>query len=133
MRLKLASLLTAAGLALGAGFAASPSEAGFWARGVDWGAIYYDHRTGRGGFAYGYNTENEARRAARRDAERRGADPTVSYAVEGGCLSIFKDMDSTRYGWARHHDRGASRARARRICQEGGRVCEEKVWVCTSR
>jgi hypothetical protein len=133
MRPKLASLLAAASIALSAGFAASPSEAGFWARGVDWGAIYYDHRTGRGAWVYGYNSEADARRAAQREAERRGINHTRWFTVEGGCLSIFKDRSSSRYGWGRSGDRGPARATARRYCQDGGYACEERVWVCTSR
>jgi hypothetical protein len=132
MRPKLASLLTAASIALGTGFTATPSGA-FWARGVDWGAIYYDHRTGRGAYAYGYNTQDEAKRAARREAERRGINPTVWFTAEGSCISVYKDRGSTRYGWARRGDHGPAAAVARRICQQGGQVCDERVWVCTSR
>jgi hypothetical protein len=132
MRRKLASLLAAAGIALGIGLTTSPSAA-FWARGVDWGAIYYDHRTGNGTHVWGYNTEAEARRAAQREAQRRGIRPTVWFTAEGMCISVYKARGSTRYGWARRGDHGPAAAAARRICQQGGHVCDERVWVCTSR
>ena len=133
MRLKLLSLVAVAGLALAATFASSPSQAGFWARIADWGAIYSDYRTGRSGWAWGYRNEADAKRAAQRDAQRRGVHPTQWFSVRNGCLFIYKDVDSTRYGWGRSESRAAAEERARSQCRAGGRICERRVWVCTRR
>lgn len=133
MKLTIASLLAAAGLSLGTASVAPPSEAAFWARIADWGAIYYDHRTGRAGYAWGYRNEADAKRAAQRDAQRKGIHPTKWYSVRNGCLSIYKDVQSTRYGWGRSESKAAARERARSECRAGGHICEERVWVCTRR
>jgi hypothetical protein len=91
--------------------------------GDSYGALAYNEETGAYGYAYDYDTQAEASKAA---VEECGKDCKVVMQLKNECGAIAQSQKF--YGWANGASRKAAEKGALDNC---GKDCKVVAWTCT--
>jgi hypothetical protein len=91
----------------------------------NFGAIAYNEEDGSYGYAYDYDTQGEANKAAIGEC---GKGCKVVLRLKNECGAIAQS--SSHYGWANGSNRKTAEAGALEQCGKG---CKVVAWTCTSR
>lgn len=92
----------------------------------NYGALAYNESDGSYGYAYDYDTQGEANKAALSECGK-GCKVVIKLKNECGAIA----QSDSHYGWSN----GANRKEAERgaVQQCGGKGCKVVAWTCTTR